>query len=60
MIFFGLQIDPNYVPKDLETKTLFGMSMEQRRNDAVIDKKVFSNLVTKRNAVSKYVHLSIM
>jgi len=47
-----LQIDPNYTPKDLETKTLFGMSMEQKRNDAVIDSSVFKNLVTKRNNLS--------
>jgi phosphoribosylaminoimidazolecarboxamide formyltransferase/IMP cyclohydrolase len=43
-----IQIDPNYVPKDIETKTLFGLSMEQKRNDAVINKDVFSNLVTSR------------
>jgi len=47
-----LQIDPNYTPRDLETKTLFGMSMEQKRNDAIIDKSVFANLVTKRKNLS--------
>jgi phosphoribosylaminoimidazolecarboxamide formyltransferase/IMP cyclohydrolase len=43
-----LQIDPNYTPRDLETKTIFGLSLEQKRNDAVIDKNVFTNVVTNR------------
>lgn len=49
--FFFMQIDPNYVPRDIETKTLFGLSLEQKRNDAVIDKNLFQNIVTKRNDV---------
>ena len=43
-----LQIDPNYVPRDLETKTLFGLSLEQRRNDAVIDRNLFTNIVSEK------------
>lgn len=43
-----LQIDPNYVPKDIEIKTIFGLSLEQKRNDAVIDKNLFSNVVTAK------------
>ncbi|KAG5677894.1 hypothetical protein PVAND_007611 [Polypedilum vanderplanki] len=42
-----LQIDPNYVPNDIESKILFGLHLEQKRNDAVIDEKVFHNIVTK-------------
>jgi len=52
--FCVLQIDPEYVPRDAETKTLFGMSMEQKRNDAVIDPQVFTNLVTKRKNLNNY------
>jgi len=48
-----LQIDPNYMPKDIEMKTLFGLNLEQKRNDALIDKSVFSNLVTKRKDISE-------
>ncbi|BFZ22787.1 hypothetical protein BsWGS_25826 [Bradybaena similaris] len=44
-----LQIDPDYNPPETETRTLFGIQMEQRRNDAVIDKNLFSNIVTKRD-----------
>jgi phosphoribosylaminoimidazolecarboxamide formyltransferase/IMP cyclohydrolase len=42
-----LQIDPNYVPSDIESKTLFGLHLEQKRNDALIDESVFKNIVTK-------------
>jgi len=41
-----LQIDPNYEPDTMETRTLFGIHMTQRRNDAIIDPKFFQNVVT--------------
>lgn len=40
-------MDPNYEPSDLERKTIFGLTLEQKRNDAVIDASVFSNVVTR-------------
>ncbi|CAK9816499.1 Bifunctional purine biosynthesis protein ATIC [Anthophora plagiata] len=46
-----LQIDPNYVPASMERKVLFGLTMEQKRNDAVINKDTFSNIVTKNSVV---------
>ncbi|CAK9832568.1 Bifunctional purine biosynthesis protein ATIC [Anthophora retusa] len=46
-----LQIDPNYVPASIERKVLFGLTMEQKRNDAVINKDTFSNVVTKNSVV---------
>lgn len=42
-----LQIDPNYEPELIERKVLYGLTMEQRRNDAKIDKSTFANVVTK-------------
>lgn len=44
-----LQMDADYTPSEMETRTLFGLQMEQRRNDAVIDRSLFTNIVTKRN-----------
>ncbi|KAG7211349.1 hypothetical protein KM043_010643 [Ampulex compressa] len=43
-----LQIDPTYVPSPIERKTLFGLTMEQKRNDANIEKSTFANIVTKK------------
>ncbi|XP_055612765.1 bifunctional purine biosynthesis protein ATIC [Uranotaenia lowii] len=42
-----LQIDPTYEPSPIERKTLFGLQMEQRRNDADINKALFTNIVSK-------------
>lgn len=43
-----LEIDPAYEPASIERKVLYGLTMEQKRNDAVIDKNLFKNIVTKR------------
>ncbi|XP_049843034.1 bifunctional purine biosynthesis protein ATIC isoform X1 [Schistocerca gregaria] len=36
-----LEMDPNYEPDLIERRTLFGLTLEQRRNDAVIDESLF-------------------
>ncbi|MFC5404607.1 phosphoribosylaminoimidazolecarboxamide formyltransferase [Cohnella soli] len=42
-----LQIDPDYVPETIETRTLFGMKLQQERNSAVPDAStVFDKVVT--------------
>lgn len=46
-----LQIDPNYEPNPIERKTLFGLTLEQKRNDAVIDKSLFKNIVTSNKTL---------
>lgn len=42
-----IEIDPSYVPEDLEKKQVFGITFEQGRNELVIDDDFFSNIVTK-------------
>ncbi len=42
-----IQIDPDYQPKQLERKEVFGITFEQGRNELVIDDDFFSNIVTK-------------
>uniref|UniRef100_A0ABM0MA62 Bifunctional purine biosynthesis protein PURH-like n=1 Tax=Saccoglossus kowalevskii TaxID=10224 RepID=A0ABM0MA62_SACKO len=44
-----LKMDPDYNPVTMETRTLFGLQMEQKRNDAIIDKNMFTNIVSKKN-----------
>ncbi|XP_018791427.1 PREDICTED: bifunctional purine biosynthesis protein PURH [Bactrocera latifrons] len=46
-----LQMDPDYEPSTLERKTIFGLTLEQKRNDAVIDASLFANVVTKLNTL---------
>lgn len=40
------QIDPAFEPDLIERKMIFGLTLEQRRNDAIIDKELFKNIVT--------------
>jgi phosphoribosylaminoimidazolecarboxamide formyltransferase/IMP cyclohydrolase len=42
-----LQIDPNYVPEGVETRQVYGVSLQQKRNDAKIEAKIFENIVSK-------------
>ena len=42
-----LQIDPAYEPQQTETRQVFGVSMEQRRNDRPVTRRDFTNIVTK-------------
>lgn len=39
-------MDPSYEPDLIEQKTIFGLTLEQRRNDAKITPELFSNIVT--------------
>uniref|UniRef100_A0A8C4QQE6 Bifunctional purine biosynthesis protein ATIC n=1 Tax=Eptatretus burgeri TaxID=7764 RepID=A0A8C4QQE6_EPTBU len=41
-----LQVDEAYKPPPMETKTVFGLMLQQKRNDAVIDSATFVNVVT--------------
>jgi phosphoribosylaminoimidazolecarboxamide formyltransferase/IMP cyclohydrolase len=42
-----VQIDPAYEPQLTETRQVFGVSMEQRRNDRLVTRADFANVVTK-------------
>lgn len=42
-----MKIDPDYVPEATESREIFGITLEQLRNNAVIDEKTFNNIVTQ-------------
>ncbi|KAJ8727514.1 hypothetical protein PYW07_001633 [Mythimna separata] len=46
-----LQMDPSYDPDLMEQKTIFGLTLEQRRNDAKITEDLFKNVVTNKNTL---------
>ena len=48
-----LQIDPNYVPADLEKKQVFGVTFEQGHNFIKLDENALSNIVTNNKELSK-------
>ncbi|CAE6526199.1 unnamed protein product [Rhizoctonia solani] len=41
-----LEMDPAYVPEKLETRQVYGISLQQNRNDAKITPELFSNIVS--------------
>jgi phosphoribosylaminoimidazolecarboxamide formyltransferase/IMP cyclohydrolase len=47
-----LEIDPTYVPPEVERKQVYGIYLQQRRNDAKIDAKLFENIVSQNKEVS--------
>lgn len=48
---YPIQIDPTYVPAEVETKQVYGVHLRQRRNNAKIDAKLFENVVTQNKEV---------
>ena len=46
-----MQMDPDYEPAESETRTIFGLKLEQLRNNARIDKSFFTNIPSKRKEV---------
>ncbi|KDE09674.1 bifunctional purine biosynthesis protein ADE17 [Microbotryum lychnidis-dioicae p1A1 Lamole] len=47
-----LQIDLAYEPGLTETRQVYGISLEQRRNDAKISAETFTNIVSKNKQIS--------
>ncbi|KAF7297825.1 Bifunctional purine biosynthesis protein ade10 [Mycena kentingensis (nom. inval.)] len=45
-----LEIDPSYVPDAVETKQVYGVHLQQLRNNAKVDAALFSNIVTTKAA----------
>lgn len=46
-----IQIDPAYEPSALETRDVFGVTFEQRRNDRLVTPADFTNIVTKNKVL---------
>lgn len=46
-------IDPNYTPKPIEHKDVFGISFEQGRNSLKINEKLFNNIVTDNKELTE-------
>ncbi len=46
-----IQIDPSYVPAEIERKQVYGITFEQGRNELHIDADLLSNIVTKNKEI---------
>ena len=54
-----IQIDPDYVPEEIERKQVFGITFEQGRNELNIDKDFFSNIVTKNKELTEQAKIDL-
>ncbi|HBC97548.1 MAG TPA: phosphoribosylaminoimidazolecarboxamide formyltransferase [Clostridium sp.] len=48
-----IQIDKDYEPCEMEKRKIFGVTFEQKRNDAIITDELLKNIVTKRKDLTQ-------
>ncbi|KIE03151.1 bifunctional purine biosynthesis protein, partial [Metarhizium majus ARSEF 297] len=48
--YLVLQIDPDYNPSPTETRTVYGVTLQQHRNDVEISPKSFDTIITPKDA----------
>lgn len=48
-----LQIDPNFVPELLELRQVYGVTLQQKRNDAIIKELTFKEIVSKNKQLPR-------
>lgn len=58
--FLIIQIDPNYVPEETETKQVFGIKFEQKRNNAKITMNLFDNMPTKIKDIPEIAKIDLL
>jgi phosphoribosylaminoimidazolecarboxamide formyltransferase/IMP cyclohydrolase len=46
-----IQMDINYIPEEIETKQVYGITFEQKCNDVKITKDIFNNIPTKNKTI---------
>ncbi len=55
-----IQIDPNYVPKPLERKEVYGITFEQGRNELKVDDELLSNFVTANKELPESARIDLI
>ena len=58
--FLIIQIDPDYVPEETETKQVFGIKFEQKRNNAKITMDLFDNMPTKIKDIPEMAKIDLL
>lgn len=48
-----LQIDPNYTPDQIESRQVYGITLQQKRNDAIIKGSSFKEIVSKNKELTE-------
>ena len=51
-------MDADYEPDEMEERTLYGVQLRQKRNQALIDKSILVNIVSKKKNVNMIEYFS--
>jgi phosphoribosylaminoimidazolecarboxamide formyltransferase/IMP cyclohydrolase len=49
--YMVLQMDPDYEPEEMETREVFGIAMEQKRNNRITGPEILENVVTQNEEI---------
>ena len=55
-----IKINPNYIPRELERKDVFGITFEQGRNNMKITKDLLENIVTENKNMTEEAKIDLM
>ena len=58
--FLIIQIDADYVPEEMETKQVFGIKFEQKRNNAEITMSLFDDMPTKVKDIPEIAKIDLL
>ncbi len=58
--FLVIQIDPDYAPEEMETKQVFGIKFEQKRNNAKITMDLFDDMPTKVKEIPEIAKIDLL
>lgn len=58
--YLVIQIDPEYVPTEIEQKEVFGITFEQGRNNVKITEKLFNEIPTKNKLILDFAKRDLM
>ena len=58
--YIVIAIDPDYQPTMIERRDIFGITLEQWRNDVVIDENSLNNIVTTNNTLTEEGRLGLL
>ncbi len=58
--FIVVKIDPDYQPPEIETRQLYGVTLEQTRNNANVTADLLKNVVSKKTAIPQDVAQTLL
>jgi AICAR transformylase/IMP cyclohydrolase PurH len=58
--YLVIKIDPDFVPEEMETKQVFGIKFEQKRNNAKLSMELFDDMPTKVKDIPEIAKIDLL